>query len=897
MSDRPSAAAPLTIITAHTNPDYDALGSMVAASKLYPEAMLILPGGNERIMRDFFMQSAALIFGFRYAKDVDLSAVRTLVLTDTRQKGRIPHVAAVLDNPDLAIHIYDHHPAGADDLRGAVERIETWGAATSILIREIRERGITLSREEATIMGLGIYEDTGSFQFPSTTPHDFTAAAFLCGQNMDTNTIRDLLKPEVTADQVNALHTLLDSAATHEIQGIPVVMAEFTADEFIGDLAASVHKMMDITQAKVIFAIANMADRVQIVARSQLPEVDVGRICASMGGGGHAGAASASVKNSTMSEVKDKLFALLYSSIKPDFTVGHIMSFPVHSVETTHTVREAEDILLRFGLKIMPVMEPGTHHCVGLLEHQLAARALVHGLGDQPVAEYMQRQVSTVPLGSTLYPVIEIVLGEQQRLVPVVDRNEDVVGVISRTDLINILIEEPARIPESLMPDSQRNRNIADLINSRLPPDMVNLLKFTGSLGDKLGVNVYMVGGIVRDILMERENFDLDIVVEGDGIEFATVLSRELGGRMRAHEAFKTAIVVVNKDDKHYHIDVATARLEYYDRPAALPVVELSSIKMDLYRRDFTINALAVHLNHGEYGELEDFFGAQRDMKDRTIRVLHSLSFVEDPTRILRAIRFEQRFGFHLAPQTERLIKNALQLQLFDKLSGNRIDHEFRLICEEISPLACFKRLEGFDALKDVHPLLKLRDDKEVILAEMEKMTAWYDLLYLEPKPRHWMAYLLCFCHKAKYPEVSDLLNELGMSAKVRREFMDTRERVRKALGELKNWQKQAAVTGKEQVSGLYRIFSAIPVEGLLFLMSKYTNEDARKLISHYLTKLRDVKIEINGDDLVTIGVEQGPVFSEILRHVLMAKLDGLAETREEQLEVARKYYCQDYSI
>ena len=195
--------APSTLITAHANADYDALGAMVAASKLYPEAVLILPGGNDRILRDFFMQSAALIFGFRSAKDVDLSAARTLVLVDTRQKSRISHVAAALDNPGLAIHIYDHHPASADDLSGEVEHIEIWGAATSILIREIRQRGLSLSREEATIMGLGIYEDTGSFQFPSTTPHDFAAAAFLCEQGMDTNTIRDLLKPEVTADQVN----------------------------------------------------------------------------------------------------------------------------------------------------------------------------------------------------------------------------------------------------------------------------------------------------------------------------------------------------------------------------------------------------------------------------------------------------------------------------------------------------------------------------------------------------------------------------------------------------------------------------------------------------------------------------------------------------------------------
>ena len=253
-------------------------------------------------------------------------------------------------------------------------------------------------------------------------------------------------------------------------------------------------------------------------------------------------------------------------------------------------------------------------------------------------------------------------------------------------------------------------RNVQRLIEERVPPDVREALRLVGEVADEAGFPVYLVGGIVRDLFLRVTNLDVDIVVEGDGIIFAGMLVKNAGGRMKAHQKFGTAVVVLPNGLK---LDIATARLEYYESPAALPTVELSSIKKDLYRRDFTINTLAVRLNRKRYGELIDFFGGLRDIKEKTIRVLHSLSFVEDPTRVLRAIRFEQRFDFKLSKHTQNLIKSAVNMKLFNRLTGKRMYAELILLFSEAEPLKVLKRMKDLDLLKFIHPNLKATVEAE----------------------------------------------------------------------------------------------------------------------------------------------------------------------------------------
>lgn len=885
---RPDKIAAPTVITTHANADFDALAAMVAASRLYPDAVLVFPGSQERTLRHFFIESAMYMFGFKQARDIDPATVTMLVMVDTRQRSRVPHVEAVLDNPGLVVHQWDHHPDTADDVPAHVRHVEEIGSTTALIVRELRARETQLTPDEATILGLGIFEDTGSFTFASTTRADFEAAGWLLSQGMELNTIAELTVRELTSEQVMTLNTLLESAATHDFKGIPIVFAEASLENYMGDFAVLAHKMMDMENAKVLFALARMADRVQVVARSRIKEVDVGHICTVLGGGGHPYAASASVRDRTLQQVRDQVFNLLYATIHAEVRVRSLMSAPVVAVEDNRTIREAEEIMGRYGLKAIPVFAKGTRHCVGHLEHQTALRAITHGIGHLAVTEYMQRSTLTVPLEANLQDVMDIIVTQRQRLVPVVD-NDEVIGVVTRTDLINTIVEEPARIPESLH-EGRKARNIRGVLKDKLPPLLYRQLERAGQLGDRLGVPVYAVGGFVRDIMLERPNYDLDLVVEGDGIEFARALAAEVQGRMRAHHKFRTAVVIYTDDaGQEQRIDVATARLEYYEYPAALPTVELSSIKMDLFRRDFTINALAVQVNAAHFGQLVDFFGSQRDIKEKAVRVLHSLSFVEDPTRILRAIRFEQRYAFRIGAQCERLIKNALALDLIAKLSGTRLFHELRHIFDEEAPVACLERMEQFDLLGAIHPLLKLNPAKIELLERIDEVLGWYRLLYIAPMPERWIVYLLGLGMNAKYQDMSLALDRLALPRKQRMDFMNLRERVRASLPWVERWARDGGLA-----SELHAMLRPMELEGLLYLMARTKAEDVRKHLSHYLTRIRDEKLDITGEDLKAMGLEPGPAFSRVFRRVLAAKIDGCAPTRKEQLELAHSFHAEE---
>lgn len=882
----PKLKAPV-VITSHANADFDALASMVAASKIYPDATLIFPGSQEKNLRNFFIQSTTYLFNFKAFKDIAPKSVELLIVCDTRQRSRIPHVRPVLDNPGLRIHLYDHHPDTDDDLEAEKCIHRNWGSTTTIITTIMKEKGVTLSVEEATLLGLGIYEDTGSFGFNSTVPEDFEAAGWLKGQGMDIEVIKDLLSHELSAEQITNLGELLQNAQTYDIHGVDVVITEISTDNFVPDFALLVHKLMDMEDIKAVFALGRMGDRIHMVSRSKNPDVNVGLICSAMGGGGHDVAASATIKDKTLAEVRDDLFAMLYSQINPQIVVKGLMSKPPVVIEDDRSLDDAVELMTRYGLKDVPVVVKDTMKCVGIMGHVTADKAVSHGLGTMNLSEYMSQKFEVVDESTELYGVMEIILGNRQRMLPVIE-NDSIIGVITRTDLMHMLIEEPARIPDNLMPDRRRERNISSMVNNRLPQDMLDLLKAAGDMGNDMNQQVYAVGGFVRDIIMGRPNLDLDLVVEGDGIRFAKKLVQKLGGRVKAHSKFKTAVAIL---DDGQRVDVATARLEYYEYPAALPTVELSSIKMDLYRRDFTVNALALRLNPGKFGQLVDFFGAERDIRNRTIRVLHSLSFVEDPTRILRAIRFERRFDFQIGGQTMRLIKNALNLELFSKLSGTRVMHELQWIMEEEDPLSCLNRMQELGIMEAIHPMLKLKRDRIQVLIELVKVHNWYKLLYLEPKAVAWKLYFLGMTMGIKREQITQVTERLYFTKREEREFLQLRDMIGDALMKLMNWRE-----GKSKLSRMYAILHPMPIEGVLFLMARSRKEHIRRNISQYLARWRYIEIDVSGGDLMNLGIEPGPVYTHILDKLMAAKIDGLADTKDEQLTLARRL-ARDFSL
>ena len=287
----------LTVITTHINADFDAVASMLAAQKLYPDSLVVFPGSQEKNLRNFFINSLAYLFNMAEVKDIDFSLVSRLVVVDTRQANRIGKLAALLDFPDIEIHLFDHHPDMASDIKGHYEVIRQTGATVTILTELIISKGIEISPEEATVMCLGIYEDTGSFTFTSTTASDLEATAILLTKGANLNVVSDLITREISPKQVALLNEMIQAAVHYNINGVEVLITTVSVENYIADFAFLVHKLIKMENMNAIFAIARMANKIYIVARSRIPQVDVGDILAQMGGGGHTFAAAATIKD------------------------------------------------------------------------------------------------------------------------------------------------------------------------------------------------------------------------------------------------------------------------------------------------------------------------------------------------------------------------------------------------------------------------------------------------------------------------------------------------------------------------------------------------------------------------------------------------------------------------
>lgn len=873
----------MDVITSHTNADFDALASMVAAKKLYPEAVIVFAGSQEKSMRDFFLDSAAYAVQTERLKNIDLDRITRLIIVDNRNPHRLGRLAEVLHRPGVSVHLYDHHPAGPADLRGELEVVEEVGATTTLMVELLRRRKIGITAFEATILALGIYEETGSLTYVSTTPRDAEATAYLLAQGANLNVVSDFISRELTPEQSVVLKELIASAARYEINGVVVVIAAHATNHFLPDLAALAHRLRDRENIDVLFLVVQMGEKTHIVGRSRIPAVHAGKVLESLGGGGHMTAAAAAVKNLTYLEARETLIDILKRHITPGKVAADVMTSPVMTVSSESTIQDAGRDMTRFSVNVLPVRREEQY--LGVITREVVQKALFHGLGKQRVTEFMSTGVPSAAPDMPMAQVERTMIEEGQRFMPVIDGSGALVGAITRTDLLRSLHEERFAPAAAVTAEAEQLqvRNMRGLLEERTPEQVRNILRVVGDIADEYGYPAYLVGGIVRDLFLRVINYDVDIVVEGDGITFAGMIVKKLGGRMRTHQKFGTAVVVLPDGQK---LDIATARLEYYDSPAALPTVELSSIKKDLYRRDFTINTLAVRLNKTRFGELIDFFGGMRDIKERTIRILHNLSFVEDPTRVFRAIRFEQRFGFQISKHTQNLIRTAVDMRLFSKLSGERIYDELVLMFSEQDALKVIKRLQEFDLLKFLHPGIKVTPLLEQLFVSINETLTWYRLLYLDIPVERWFVYLLGLLDRVKDEAAGEALKRLAVPLRVQKRVMAAREHCREVLFEFYR-------SPRVPPSRVYDLLKPLDIEQILLMMAKARKEPAKKYISLYLTHLRNVRVSLTGDDLGSMGIPQGPKYKTILAGLLDARLDGLVSTRDDEVGYVKQRYLK----
>ena len=863
----------MDIITSHINADFDSLASMVAAKKLYPDAEIVFPGSQEKNLRDFIEVFHPV--KIKRIKDIDLSKVEKLVIVDTKIPGRIGPFAELLANKKIKIHIYDHHPFTKGDIRGELEKIENVGATATIFTEILKNRKLHPTPFEATILALGIYEETGCLLFPSTTERDLLAAAYLLKRGANLNIASSFLKMELSMEEFDILNELVQSAKEIVSQGIRIKIAKASREHYLGDAAHLAHRMMDMEDIDAVIILIEMEGKIVMVARSRVPELDVSKVMNEFGGGGHPTAASSTIKESSLEVIEEKLTDIINMNIKPGKVASDIMTRPVIHIQWDISVKEAESMMTRYGVNVLPVLKEDQY--AGLISREIVEKALFHGFGKSRAMDFSTPDAITVDPQTPIRKIETLMIEQNQRFMPVVEHGK-IVGAITRTDLLRTLYEEFLRrrkIEETITREKPTiGRNLSSWFKEKFPPEIHNLLRFSGEVAEELGFNAYLVGGSVRDLLRGEENLDLDIVIEGDGIAFARAFGEKLHAKVRTHQKFGTAQIFADRTK----LDVATARTEYYESPASLPKVETSSIKKDLYRRDFTINTLAVKLNLRDFGLLIDFFGGQRDLREKSIRVLHNLSFVEDPTRAFRAIRFAERFGFKISKHTENLIKSTIEMNLFSMLSGPRLYEELRLSFHETEPAKTLKKLSDYGLLKVIHPNLAFTEELEATLRSMQETLSWFNLLFLEEKPDKGIFYLMSLLSGLKDADMKAAAERLSPPPRIR-------DIILRGIPQARSILRRFPVNDPVEV---HKIFSNLELEIVLFLMALSKDRKIQKVISHYLTELRNIKTILTGDDLKGMGIQPGPVYSKILRKLLEEKLRGLVKTREDEEKFVR---------
>ncbi|MEW6083270.1 MAG: hypothetical protein AB1607_01625 [Chloroflexota bacterium] len=413
--------------------------------------------------------------------------------------------------------------------------------------------------------------------------------------------------------------------------------------------------------------------------------------------------------------------------------------------------------------------------------------------------------------------------------------------------------------------------NLADLLTKSLDAALLDLIHRIADESSALGFPIYLVGGSVRDLMLARPIVDLDLTVEGDAIKLGRALVKKYGGELTAHEKFYTATLGIRESKLDHRIpnieylDLISARKETYSAPGALPTVTKSTIDDDLRRRDFTINAMAIRVDGDHFGELYDPLHGQADLERKLIRVLHPKSFLDDPTRIFRAVRYAVRYDFTIESETLRLLNDESR-KILSELSGERLRHEFDLIFDEPNPSAMLKQLADLDVLKSISPTLPFTN---------------YDFLSLEPPPSNfgefvipdilsfrqtlgWTLYLMDLTEA----DIEALAGRLAFPALLTTTAVSA-SALKKGLPSFKNWKPSQWTFHLDDLPSL-SVYA-------VYLVSKET------ALSDYLSKWQHIKPVTTGDDLKARGLEHGPRFGEILRRLRAARLDGEIKSQQEE--------------
>lgn len=905
----------MDLILCHATADFDTLGAAIGLSRLLPGSRIVLSGGAHPTVRDFlalYRDEYALI----ERRSVNPQTIRSLSVVDAQRRDRLGSVAEWLDLPDISITVYDHHQDAESDISAQERQVEAVGATTTLIAERLQTEKILLTPIEATAMALGIHVDTGSLTFDHSTARDALALAWLMTQGANLRAIAEYVDPGLSPMLQDLLSVALENLQSETIQGYILSWVTLKTEDYIPGLSSLASRIVELTESDALLLThrycrgANCqvddGNVLSVIGRSCIEGTDLNELFKPFGGGGHSKAAAVTLKDGDFQAVLTQLLTRFKAQIPPPPTARELMSSPVRTIRPDTTIEAAQRILLRYGHSGLSVVD-ADDQLVGIISRRDLDIAFHHGFGHAPVKGYMSTNVKTI-VPETRLPEIEalMVTYDIGRL-PVLDRGL-LIGIVTRTDVLRQLHQANTHPRDETNPSNSKIQTSKPKISlDRLSLHLQELLAIAAHQAEQRGWHLYLVGGGVRDLLLTNSQepvtlTDVDLVVDGfhrsadvgAGVELARSLqSLYPDARLDIHGRFQTAALLWHKDPTFdsLWIDIATARTEFYPYPAANPEVEASSIRQDLYRRDFTINAMALRLTNPRSGDLLDFFGGALDLQAKQIRVLHPNSFIEDPTRIYRAVRFAVRLGFEIEPQTERYIRYAIASGIYEQVQNRqvagrvsapalqtRLKSELKYILQSSYWKAALKQLDHLGALSCIHPSLTLNDE---LRWQLRLADRWLRRFDRSQTLTHWQVLLEVLIADLAPSDRALVAQNLQLSADGT-ERLDQLEAAQSALANLSTRQPPSQIAQQLKPYEL----------PLLMLVAVKSSRSIRRQIWCYLTVWAHVKPLLDGNDLKALGYQPGRQFKQVLDDLLAVTLDGKVHDRAE----AEAYLAHHYT-
>lgn len=862
------------------NTDFDSLASMIAIQKLYPEAVICPPGSMSRKVRDFMSRHGhQWMAKILKPKKIPLDEVTLMVVVDTRSRQRIGPFAALAGRQDVEVLVFDHHPSTHDDIPTEHLVYEQIGATTTMILEQLLNERKEITPEEATLFALGIYDDTGALTYDSTTERDIAAISYLRELGADLSDILSQVETNMSSDDRKLLDTLAENTREFYINGAKIDLTWAQTEQYVQGLSLFVNKLKEFCDSDVTIAVVNNGGKkINIIARSVEGILNVKEFLTTYGGSGHYQAGSATVTDREISDLLQEIEKKLAAAIKPMVKVEDIMNSPVIAVNPDARVDEGYRTMLRFGLKSLPVAD-SNGEVVGMMTRKDLDKAHLHGLDRAQISDFMTQGIISLSVEASIDEAHRMMATYGFEKMPVLDENGKLVGTLSRETLLKALYRSGLFSGDENARDSTGflwMENVADLMENSFSLKTLSLLRRVGTKAHELGMKAYLVGGTVRDILMGVHNMDIDISVEGDAEKLVTSWD-EPGCRATLHGRYKTGTITFPDGEK---VDVATARREFYEYAAATPIVQNSSLKQDLSRRDFTVNAMSISLDENDWGILTDNFGGRADLKDKLLKILHNLSFVEDPSRVLRGVRLEQRLNMSFEDNTMRLLKSAVRGGLLECLSTTRVRTELELISKESCFRKIFARMRDLGIWEALFPGMKVTSNVDGRLHIMEHFMQQTKKHGIDFKGMEWLVGMAVVFTESKSEVRFSAMDRMNLN-------INEREQLTKCFQQWPNVEKFCSGRKNTKKSDVYLFFKEYGPVPLLYWLTCLRTPDARRLIVEHMEIWTNIKGSFTGKDLQAMGLK-GKEIGNALNAIKLAIIDGEIKTREDEADFVK---------